>query len=161
MMDLWSSALVSLFLLACSAGLMVWHVRSWRAAQAEQTEAAELDYRRRQFRRRVQSTAMLAILAVAISVGQVLTTWIVSRPFAILFWLGVLLLLGWMGLLAVADIIATKFHYERISREYRIEQAKLQAELRRIQASRRNGEPPGRGGRTRGEGGKGKGEGGM
>ena len=134
-MDIWSSLAVSLFLLCCALGMMVMHARSWRSAQARGPEEAELNFRRRQFRRRMQSSAMLGLLAVAVFVGQLIKT----PALAVVFWAATLLLLVWVGLLAVGDILATKFHFGRMRRDYLIEQAKLEAELRRIRDLRRNG----------------------
>jgi MFS family permease len=138
-MDIWSTGLFALFLLSVAAGLMVSHARSWLAMRSAQLEPREADYRRRQFRRRMQTSAMLGVLGVAIFVGHLLTAWVASRLFAVFYWGGVLLLLGWMALLALADILATKFHFSRLRQDYMVEQAKLQAELRRIQAKRANG----------------------
>jgi hypothetical protein len=141
LMDLWSSGLVSLVLLVSAAGLMVWHVRLWRKLQGESLEARELDYRRGQFRRRMQTSAMLGLLGIAIITGQVLTPWVGSRGFAGLYWGGVLLVVGWMALLALADMLATHQHFNRLRTEYLIERAKLQAEAQRIQAAQSNGKP--------------------
>ena len=99
---------------------------------------AERDYHRRQFRRRMQSSGMLGVLAVGIFLGQ----WIaeVARPAIVfIFWGGVALVVVWVALLAVADIVATKHHYGRLRQGVLIEQAKLQAQLRRMQEARRNG----------------------
>lgn len=115
---------------------MTLHLRTWRRAQQREGEAEELDYRHRQFRRRMQTSALLGILAVAIFAGQ----WITGPLLlAFLFWGGVLLGVGWVGLLAAADIWATKHHFDRLRQTYLIEQAKLQAQIRRIQAARGNG----------------------
>jgi len=138
-MDLWSSAFVSLLLLAAAAGLMTSHARTWRSAREEPLEPGELEFCRRQFRRRMQTSAMLGLLGVAIFVGQVLTLWIVSRLFVALYLAGILALLGWVVLLALADILATKYHFGRLRDNYKIEQAKLQAEVRRIRAREGNG----------------------
>jgi len=136
-MNLWTSALVSSFLLLCALGLMAMHVRTWRLAQAGKPEAEELDYRYRQFRRRIQSSALLGLMAAAIFAGQ----WIpVGRVLlTCFFWGGVLLGLCWVGLLALADIWATKHYFGRLRQTYVIEQAKLHAQARRIQAARGNG----------------------
>jgi UDP-N-acetylmuramyl pentapeptide phosphotransferase/UDP-N-acetylglucosamine-1-phosphate transferase len=138
-MELWSSAFISLFLLACAAGLMVWHIRAWRSVQTADVEASERDYRRRQFRRRMQTSAMLGLLAVAIFVGQVLTLWLESHWCTLIFWGGVLLMLMWVGLLAGADVVATRYHYGRLRHEYFLEQVKLRAELDKIQKRQSNG----------------------
>ena len=65
-MDIWSSLLTSALLLLAALGLMYWHVLSWRRAELADLAAGELDFYRRQFRRRIQTSAMLGILAVMI-----------------------------------------------------------------------------------------------
>ena len=138
-MDIYSLALISLFLLLAAGGLMTSHVHTWRAFQQEQLDPREFDYRRRQFRRRMQTSAMLAVLAVAMFIGHLLTLWLESWMFAVVFWGAVMLVLCWVGLLAAADVWATKHHFGRLRHECLVEQAKLQAELRRLQAVRGNG----------------------
>ena len=140
LVDIWTSALFSLFLLLCAAGLLTSHVRTWRRLQQQGLEPDDLDYRRRQFRRRMQTSAMLGLLAVALFVGQLATSRVESKLFVFGYWGGVLLVVGWVGLLSVADILATKHHFGRLRQTYLVEQAKLHAELRRIQATRGNGE---------------------
>ena len=88
---------------------------------------------------------MLALLGVLIPLGQWLTAWAQSRLFAAIFWGGVLLLTVWMGLLALADMMATHYHYSRLRNDVLIERAKLQAELRRIESVRGNGKAAKRG----------------
>jgi len=132
------SALVSLALLLAAVGLMVWHARAWGRARADRA-ADELDFQRRRFRRRMQTSAMLGLLAVALFVGELLTSRIQSPWFRLTYWSGVLLGVVWIGLLAAADVWASKYHYDRLRQSYLIEEAKLQAELRRIQAKRSNG----------------------
>jgi ABC-type xylose transport system permease subunit len=140
-MDIWFSALVSLFLLLCAAGLMALHVRAWRRCQRQQLAARELDYRRRQFRRRMQTSALLGVLAAAIFLGSLIT----GPPLVMLaFWGAALLVAIWVLLLAAADVVATRFHFGRLRADYLIEQAKLQAEIRRLRALRGNGKPKGR-----------------
>ena len=82
---------------------------------------------------------MLGLLAVGVFVGQLVTTRIESRLFVIVYWGGVLVMVCWVGLLAVVDLLATKHHFSRMRHTYLVEQAKLQSEIRRLQASRGNG----------------------
>lgn len=158
-MGILSVALFSAILLAFAAGLMVSHVRTWRTFQQEKLDAEDFDYRRRQFRRRMQTSAMLGLLAVALLAGQLLTEWLRSGWFAGVYWFAVILLVCWVGLLAVVDMWATKHHFGRLRQHCLVEQAKLEAEIRRIRAIRGNGKA----GRVRHgekpEGGRGKGEG--
>ena len=101
----------------------------------------EIDFYRRQFRRRIQTSAMLGILAVGLFVGELLTRWISSQLFFIIYWAAMLLLVIWVALLAAVDIWATKYHFGQLRHKCLIEQAKLHAEIRRIQAIRGNGKP--------------------
>jgi len=128
------------FVLAGAAGLMVWHVRSWRAQQAAGLDPKELEYRRRQFRRRMQTSSMLALVALSLPVGLwILPVW---PKVGVFYWGAVVCLLMWVGALGVADMWATKHYYGRLRDDCRIEQARLEAELRRIQRGRSNGKPP-------------------
>ena len=141
-MDIWSSALISALLLSAALGVMYWHVLSWRRAQLADLAAGELDFYRRQFRRRIQTSAMLGILAVMIFLGVLFTWWINSHVFFIIYWAAALLLVIWVALLAGADIWATQYHFGQLRQKCLIEQAKLHAEIRRVQSVRGNGKPP-------------------
>lgn len=138
-MDIWSSLLISVLLLLAALGLMNWHVRSWQRAQSADLAVGEHDFYRRQFRRRIQTSAMLGILAVGIFVGELLTLWIDSQLFFIIYCAASLLLVVWVILLAVADIWATQYHFSKLRQQCLIEQAKLHAEIRRVQSIRGNG----------------------
>jgi len=138
-MDIASVILVTTILLLAALGLIVSHVHSWRAFQLAELDEEELDYRRRQFSRRMQTSAMLGLLAIAMLVGYVLTQWLNSGWFAVIYWTAVMGVACWVALLALVDIWATKHHFDRLRHHCVVEQAKLQAELRRIQAVRGNG----------------------
>ena len=139
-----SSFLVALLLIVSSAALMVWHVRTWRRLRQEESSEREQDFRRRQFRRRMQTSAMLGVLGAAILVGQLLLPVIHSRMFLVIYWSGVLVLVFWIALLAIADVVATSFYYSREKSEFVIQHAKLQAEARKARdekARASNGKP--------------------
>ncbi|MGA2034252.1 MAG: hypothetical protein ABSG68_18560 [Thermoguttaceae bacterium] len=141
-MNHWSSAAISLFLLACASALIVSHLRAWRSAAGRQVDPEELDYCRRQFRRRMQTSLILALLAVAIFAGELLTPWVGTKQFkqfAMFFWGGVMVALLWVAVLAVMDLMATRRYYSQVRRSHRQEQAKLQTELRRLRSRDSNG----------------------
>jgi hypothetical protein len=138
-MDTASIILVATSLFLAAVVLIVSHVRSWRAFQQAGLDEEEFDYRRRQFRRRMQTSAMLGVVAVAMLVGYGLTEWLDSSLFAALYWTAVMGLACWVALLALVDFWATKHHFDRLRHRCIVEQAKLQVELRRIQAVRSNG----------------------
>jgi hypothetical protein len=134
---------VSLGLLAASIGMMVWHVRAWRTIQQQQLAADEFTYRRRQFRRRIQISAMLGLLAIALSAGHFLVFWMHSNWFELAYWTVTLLVACWLGLLALADMSATRQHFARQEDRNLLEQVKLDAEARRLAAEtgEGNGKP--------------------
>jgi amino acid permease len=138
----WSLTLICLFMLLSAVALMASHVRTWRRVQQHDSTPDELDYHRRQYRRRMQTSALLGLLAVAIFVGQLVIVHVQPRLLLLAYWGAVLLLICWMALLAVADILATKHHFGRLRQTCIVEQAKLQAKIRRIRAVRGNGKPP-------------------
>ena len=131
-------------LLLIALGWMYWHVRSWREVRAEDLEDAERQFQWRRFRRRMQASGMLALLAVAMAVGLALP----PKRYPVLYvwyWYAVVFLVFWLCLLALADLIASRAHYTRLKRDYRVEQAKLAAHIEQVKAQHRhqsNGSPP-------------------
>ena len=147
-MDFWPLLAFAVLMLLASAGLMLWHVRTWRRMRdrPDPPDAKEAEYRWRQFRRRMQSMVLLALSAVALLVGHWINPERVSPLVFSVYWGGVILLVVWVGLLAVADMISTKSYFARVHERQLIEKAKLQAELRRVQAAHGNGQSGGNGG---------------
>jgi len=147
--EVWSCVLVALVALLAAGGLMHSHLRTWRTVQQRATELdpKEVDYRRRQFRRRMQTSAMLAVVGVGILVGWLLIVFRAPPLVTVVFWSGVMLLVVWLVVLATADMISTRYYYSRLKQDYLVEQARLQAELRRIERTRGNGQADERRGR--------------
>ncbi len=133
-MELWCTIAVGLALSATAAGLMVSHVRAWRRFEesGDAADPRERGYRRRQFRRRVQTSALLGLLAVALVAGH----WTASlpwRPWAfVVYWGMVLTMVAWVALLALADLVSTRLHFGRVRERYRLEELRLKAELKRM-----------------------------
>lgn len=141
-MELWSSILVGLLLVVAAGWFVRWHVSAWRALgeRASQLDPEEIDFRRRQLRRRTQTSAMLGLVGIGMLVGRLLIVWRAHPTLILLFWGGVVLLVLWLGLLAVADMVATRYYFSRLRRDYLVEQARLQAQLRRMERTRGNGQ---------------------
>jgi Na+/H+ antiporter NhaD/arsenite permease-like protein len=133
---MWSSTLFSLVVLLVAVGLVVGHLRHWRRIEQSQPEAVEYDFRRRQMRRRVQTSTMLGVLAVAIFISPWMNrdVWLFT-----LYCLAMLVLVVWVAMLAMVDFWATRQHYERLCDSHLAKEARLKAELRRIRASEGNG----------------------
>jgi len=134
--QLWPAVVAAGLLIVCAAALLLWHFSSWRTAKQQELEPRELDYRWRQFRRRMQTSGLLAVLAVGLVVGV-----FVRRPplVVLLYWGGMLLLVGWLALLALVDWWATKLHFDHLRRDYLIEKARLEVQARQLRAREGNG----------------------
>ena len=109
-MEVWSWVAISLCLFAAAVGMMFAHLRTWRLIrdQGERIDREELDYRRRQFRRRMQTSAMLGIVAAALLVGR----WIRYPQFSPIvlgvFWGLILFLVGWLTLLGALLAVSAR-----------------------------------------------------
>jgi Na+/H+ antiporter NhaD/arsenite permease-like protein len=120
-------------LVTASLWMMRLHIRTWREARAEESrEAHELNYRRRQFHRRMQTSGILGLLGIAILVG-----YFVAPPLPIVvvavYWASVLLMVAWMLVLACFDAVSTQMYFNRVQRRNESQQALLEAKLSRIQ----------------------------
>jgi ABC-type xylose transport system permease subunit len=140
-MELWFTIAVGLALSATAAGLTVSHVCSWRrfAASADAADANERNYRRRQFRRRIQTSSLLGLLALAIIAGHWASCppW---RPWAFAFYWGlVVTVVAWVALLALVDLVSTRLYFGRVQERYRLEELRLKAELDRLRRVGNNG----------------------
>lgn len=133
-METLAAVAFSLSVLVGATGVMGWHVRQWRRAQGRALEKAELDYRRSQFRRRMQTTALFALATAALPFGLPLTR--VWPQAGAVYWGVVVLLLLWAIVLGFADILAIKVFYGRLHHRNQLEQARLELEIRRIQSGR-------------------------
>jgi hypothetical protein len=74
---------------------------------------------------------MLGFVAVGLCAGQLIDRWQFPTLF-VLFWLGLLVLLAWMVLLALGDLVIGRQHVARLKHERRIAEAQLNAELDRL-----------------------------
>ena len=122
--------------------LLVSHWRTWRSAGLHSTNESERSYQRRRFRRRMQTSAMLALAGVALVIGQLIPPQAHPSLF-VFFWTGVVLLLFWVVLLALADAAATRSHVGRLLRERTAERSRLEQELLRLKRRKSDDLPPG------------------
>jgi len=105
----WPALAVAVALVGIGVSMMSSHVRSWRRQRSDPTlEERDLVYYRRRYRRRMQISAMLAILGVLIGVGDALLPFQRRHPIpTTLYWIGVLLMTGWVMLLGFGDLLST------------------------------------------------------
>lgn len=81
-----------------------------------------------QCRRRIQCSMMLAILAV----GMIIEIWVSNTIVRVVLGAAMLIILGWMILLAMLDVLATISHYRRMSNRNQSEQIRLKSKVKQI-----------------------------
>jgi Flp pilus assembly protein TadB len=142
-MEQWSSILVAVSLLLAAGLLTRSHLRAWQTLQQRRPrlEPSEYDFRRRQLRRRSQTSAMLGLVGIGMLIGRLLIVWRAAPLVVVVFWLGVMGLLVWLALLAVADIVSTRLYFSRLRQNYMVEQARLKAQLRRMEPTGQREQP--------------------
>ena len=130
---------IALGTLLASMALAWWHLRMRRLHEQADFTPKQHDFYRRQFRRRIQVSAMLGLLGILLGIE----TW-VERPLILaVVGLAMLILLLWIMLLACVDAFASRMHFDQIRSDYIVEQAKLEAQARRLRAVGGNGKPHG------------------
>lgn len=142
----WLPALiVGTVLVVFAAGLGWWHWSAWKSGPARQP--ADDETRRhawRQMRRRLQVSALLALIGVMIPLGDLLPVFRRSPQLFVIYWLGVLAIVIWVVLLALGDL-ASNLAFSRVARnQLRRERQSLEAELReyRAQTNGHHGQGP-------------------
>jgi archaellum biogenesis protein FlaJ (TadC family) len=134
--NLLAASLFVFVLMAIAGVLIISHVVSWQRYQQAPKEKIETDYRARQYRRRMQVSAMLVAAAVAMLIG-VLISWRDWPSVFVLWWTGVVVLVGWIILLAMADALETRRFFRRVHHDRARDQVRWQAEFDRRKAERR------------------------
>jgi hypothetical protein len=105
--ELWMVLAVAVCLLGASIWLMRSHIVAWRAFQSH---PGEIDFRRRQFHRRMWTSALLGLLALSLGGGHILVFVVHSDWFELAYWAVNMLLAACLGILAMLDFMATKRH---------------------------------------------------
>jgi hypothetical protein len=125
---MWSSILFAVFLLAISAALILWHVLAWR--RADHGGLADADYRfyRQQYRRRLQSSALLGVVGALALVDL----WIQDVTARVVLWCFILLIVLWSLLLAGADWLASRLHFDKLLSASAVEHALLKREIEKF-----------------------------
>lgn len=133
------SFLFPLALIALSAVLLALHIKK-RRALGHRSADAELDvFHRRQLRRRIQVSAMIGLLGIAIAAGM-LIPWQRSPLGFAFYWFVVIVCTLWIAVLALADLTHSRSYISHLDREHRIKRAELEAQLQRYKAKQSNGQ---------------------
>jgi hypothetical protein len=136
------------FVAAATGGILVlvgglflrWNVREWRAAKQDGglSDRDRLHYHRR-FRRRAQTSTMLILLGVMLP----LTMWVLDSDanpgVKTAVFLALVLLTGWLILLALADMASTRAHSRSALTEIRARQRELERRIAELKSRGSNG----------------------
>lgn len=134
--DFWTSLIVCVAMVGAALWLIHVHWEHWQEADADTSlSPRDRDHLKRRHRRRMQTSTMFGVVGIAIFAGRLFPLDDPSVP-AFLYWTGVLLLVLWMALLAMADIVATRVHFNVQRRKAEGERARLEAKLRRFEEER-------------------------
>ncbi len=117
-----------IFLVALA--LIASHIRAWRIVESGRADPIEREHRRRQFRRRMQASTLLAVVALGLSAGQIIPSDRFPSLF-VFYWSLVALSMLWLTAIAMTDVVATVFHVGRIRRRQESQRTRLEAELSR------------------------------
>lgn len=132
---MWPDLIAAGVIVGVAAALLVRNVRAWQRARSANLSAGELKFALAQCRRRMQTSAMLAIVGGMIGGGP----WITAPLAVLVYWLGVVVLVAWIMLLALADVLATRMHFAQLETEHHLKQVKLHAALEAEQRKRAKG----------------------
>jgi len=110
-------------------GLTVWQVIFGLARLRREHDENEREFFRHQLRRRVQASGLIAALGLAVGCGELIT----SQLAGMFYWSAVLMTAFGIGVLALADIIATQYHFRIKRQQQQIEAARLKAEHLKLQ----------------------------
>ncbi len=138
---MWITILFGLALMVLAVMLFVRNRAAWLARQPDRLDDTAKKFQTRQHRRRKHAAILIAVVGLAI----VLSVWVPDPKSAAIYWLVVLLIAGWMAVLAAIDLIATRAHFGRLLQDQRDERAALEAELEQLKRHQGNGQPTERG----------------
>lgn len=126
----------ALIVISIILGLFVWRARRALEPMLEQDDGARF-HADRQFRRRMQVSAMLATVGILIPLGDQLDKVFLKRPLLFFVWVaGVFVLVVWMVLMALGDWLSTIAHSEIARARLRFERRELEEQIRNYHASK-------------------------
>lgn len=131
--------LVGFVVVAIGLGLMRWHFVAWREQREDPSLSnAERGLYGRRYRRRMQTSGLLAVLGVLLGLGDVVVAQQISPMLFAAWILAMLLLVCWIILLALGDMASTAVHSRQQLARVRQEQRALELRLEEMK-NRRSG----------------------
>lgn len=138
--------------MAFGAALMVGGLitmrRHWLTWRTEKNDTSlpdtEREYFYRRYRRRMQTSALISLIGLMIALGDTLLPAIFDnehREMVVfgVYWGTVLLLTGWVMVLALADLLSTSAHSRAALSKIRLKQRELEQQLDEVRRRGSNG----------------------
>ena len=117
------------------------HARAWRRQQADPAlDELDRDHYRTRYRRRLQTSGLIALLGLLIPLGDAPFFWRQGVRISTAFWCAILLLTVWIVLLAIGDIAATRAHARAALSRIRQKQRQLESQAAQLKRHRSNGQ---------------------
>jgi cytochrome c biogenesis protein CcdA len=138
------SIALGISLIAIGLMLMRSHLRSWKSSKNDGSlEDRERTHLYTRYRRRMQASGMITGLGILFPLGDILFSFLPLNAqnqiwFAI-YWLIVLLLAGWLIVLALADMYSTSIHAKTSLNKVRRKQRELERQVAEIKRRESNG----------------------
>ena len=132
--------LVGLVLVGIGLGLMRWHFVAWREQRTDPSlRESERGLYGRRYRRRMQTSGLLAVLGILLGLGDVVVAQRISPLLFVAWILAMLLLVCWIILLALGDMASTAVHSRQQLARVRQEQRALELRLEEMKNRRSDG----------------------
>jgi drug/metabolite transporter (DMT)-like permease len=142
----WPAIVAGLILICIGIVFARWEIKAFRLSRQEIPEGhPDRDYAFRRFRRRMQVAVMILAVGVLIPLGdflfeQKIREQKVSPLWFAIYWLGVLLLAAWIGIMGLADFLMMRIRTGRSLRELEAQREEINnaiQEFRERKTSRR------------------------
>jgi uncharacterized iron-regulated membrane protein len=126
-------------LLVLGGAVSAWYQWRYRRPDSEADDLSR-QHAARQLRRRLQVSALLALIGILIPLGDQLPLFRQAPVAFVFFWAAVLLLTAWIGLLALADFASARAYHRVANIRLRQARRELEEQLQQYRA-RTNGHP--------------------
>lgn len=133
------SLIAGLFVFSLGVMMTSSHRTSWRQQQQDFIdEPRELRHFQARYRRRVQTSALIAFVGVMIPIADLPIVWQQGPVIATLLWGAIGCVCLWIGLLAIGDLATTKAHSKATIARLKAHQADLVNQLERLRGENTN-----------------------
>jgi len=134
---------VGLTLVIAGLCMLRTHVLAWKRQQSDESlDNSDRAHLYARYRRRLQTSGLIAILGLLIPLGDSPMFWKQGPAVSTLFWGAILVITFWISLLALGDLVATRTHARIALSRIQRKQRDLEEQLAQLKKRNSNGHPP-------------------